>query len=159
MQDPTQDSAFIVAKPVIQKHFYYALMDNPKKSTIIMNAEILKFMNIKELQPGLIQYIDNIISDVLKHTPTFFIHIDLSTFKNKLVSRNVIKVIKILIKLFQDKYPDTLIQCTISNTPRVFRYLFKIIYYFLDNVTRKKIVIISKNNELLKTGNFADSTE
>tara|TARA_B100000073_G_C23699605_1_gene559757 strand:+ start:57 stop:548 length:492 start_codon:yes stop_codon:yes gene_type:complete len=159
VSDNKKNLAFLAAKPVIDKSFYYKLQENPKKSVFIMNVDLLKFMNIKEIQDGLIQHMDETIAEVLKHSSVFNIYIDVGNFKTKLVSKNAISVIKQLIKLFQDKYPDTLEKCTIINTPKVFRFLFKIIYLFLDDVTRKKIILVGKNNEILQTGEFAKTRD
>ena len=73
--------AFLAAKPVIDKLFYYKLQENPKKGVFIMNVDLLKFMNIKEIHDGLIQHMDNAIAEVLKHSSVFNIFIDVGNLK------------------------------------------------------------------------------
>lgn len=139
---------------MLQKSFYYQTSTDASNVVVVINVnELGKLLSIPEFKQNIVTYIDRTMAEIIQISPTntFNIYVDLEGFKIKLINKHARSLIKVLIKLFQDKYPDTLDKCLIVNTTKIFRVIYKLIYYCLDDVTRKKIVLVSKNKEVINS--------
>lgn len=139
---------------MLQKSFFYQIdKDTSNVTIIIIVNQLSKFLGISEFKQNIINHIDVTMQTVIDLSPTktFNIYVDLLNLQIKLFNKNARSLIKILIKLFQDKYPDTLNKCMIVNATKIFKFIYKLIYYCLDDVTRKKIIVVSKNKTIMNS--------
>lgn len=60
-----------------------------------------------------------------------------------------IKIAMEVLNVLTNHYPERLGYAIMLNTPWTFSVFWKVIYPFLDDVTRKKIHFIKKNEEIL----------
>ena len=139
---------------MLQKSFFYQVdKDASNVTLVIIVNDLCKLLGIPEFKQNIITYIDKEMNTIVNLSPTktFNIYIDLDGFQLNLVNKTAREVIKLLIKLFQDKYPDTLNRCLILNATKMFKVVYKLLYYCLDDITRKKIVLVSKNKQILNS--------
>ena len=139
---------------MLNKSFFYQIeADTSNVTVVIIVNDLCKILGITEFKQNIVSYIDNLMATILQISPTktFNIYIDLDGFQLKLVNKNARNIIKILIKLFQDKYPNTLNRCLIVNATKLFKVVYKLLYYCLDDITRKKLVLVSKNKQIINS--------
>jgi hypothetical protein len=78
--------------------------------------------------------------------------IDMEGVTVSTLTGEVTSIMRTIMKIDQDHYPELMDKCLIINAPTTFRIIFSMVQVFLDTRTQKKIVLLPRDyrEELLK---------
>ena len=127
-----------------------------------VNIEVKHFKKMKDYT-NFIQYLIYIIENIIKlkeqqnnsvnpvNTINLInnieVFVDLKHYKIREIDYTLIKMI---IKFFEEKYPDNLRTLTLKNANVMFKTIYSIIRPFISKDTREKIFFESKKNKKIK---------
>ena len=117
-----------------------------KENHIIINYPYFKYITKNNMYSGdeIIQYLINVMQNVLKEHKQFIIHLNTNNL-NLIDVEKYYLFIQTISQIMKDQFPEKMKTCHIYNAPYVFSKLFSIVSIFIDKETQKKIKIMNTN--------------
>jgi hypothetical protein len=114
-----------------------------KENHIIINYPYFKYITKNNIYSGdeIIQYLINVMQNVLKEHKQFIIHLNTNNLNLIDVEKYYLFIQKVS-QIMKDHFPEKMKTCYIYNAPYVFSKLFSIVSIFIDKDTQKKIKIM-----------------
>jgi hypothetical protein len=114
-----------------------------KENHIIINYPYFKYITKNNIYSGdeIIQYLINVMQNVLKEHKQFIIHLNTNSLNLIDVEKYYLFIQKVS-QIMKDHFPEKMKTCYIYNAPYVFSKLFSIVSIFIDKETQKKIKIM-----------------
>jgi hypothetical protein len=118
-----------------------------ENNNIYINYPIFKLFIIPDIYDTIINYIINVIVEVINQNGKYNIHINIDSFTISAAERYMVFINSIFERVFRTQYVNHLEKIYIYNAPSVIEFLKNIFNGLLrgNNMLKDKIVVIGKN--------------
>ena len=153
---------------LMKEHFFsrYNKTHNKGSMAIYLKPllELNKLCN-ESNNKAIIDFISNIMTESIeisrqhqsdddKTDPTIIVFLDLKGILMRDMTTKTKKFLVMIIQFLQNTYVDTMVKTFLYNPPVFINISYKFFYRFIDPDTRKKIVIVKKNKEIISADEF-----